>query len=227
MGDKRRWRTMPWMVTFFGILVVPLGVVSITPQHSSCAACRRSAYACLIAAAMFDAISLTLDARVATLAKFLFLSCESGHKNSECPGRQIPWIRWHARNTPEAAAVSVRADVVSPAAMVQRVTCVSGACSLAWRWDSGWIRSRCPRSATWHRLPASDHLVGALIVTAAVIALADVGRAARFINILFGALVIIAPWLLSGATASARWNDLIAGALVILLSFPRGKIGER
>ena len=30
IGDKRRWRTMPWMVTFFGILVVPLGVVSVT-----------------------------------------------------------------------------------------------------------------------------------------------------------------------------------------------------
>ena len=29
MGDKHRWRTMPWMVTFFGILVVPLGLVSI------------------------------------------------------------------------------------------------------------------------------------------------------------------------------------------------------
>ncbi|HXG84259.1 MAG TPA: vitamin K epoxide reductase family protein [Pyrinomonadaceae bacterium] len=28
MGDKARWRTMPWMVTFFGILVVPLGTVS-------------------------------------------------------------------------------------------------------------------------------------------------------------------------------------------------------
>lgn len=29
MGGKDRWRTMPWMVTFFFILVVPLGVVSI------------------------------------------------------------------------------------------------------------------------------------------------------------------------------------------------------
>ena len=25
IGDKRRWRTMPWMVLFFGILIVPLG----------------------------------------------------------------------------------------------------------------------------------------------------------------------------------------------------------
>jgi hypothetical protein len=29
MGTASRWRTMPWMVTFFFILVVPLGGVSI------------------------------------------------------------------------------------------------------------------------------------------------------------------------------------------------------
>src|SRR3546814_21148072 len=29
MGSAKRWRTMPWMVTFFFILVVPLGGVSI------------------------------------------------------------------------------------------------------------------------------------------------------------------------------------------------------
>ena len=29
MGSPSRWRTMPWMVTFFGFLVIPLGFVSI------------------------------------------------------------------------------------------------------------------------------------------------------------------------------------------------------
>jgi uncharacterized membrane protein len=29
MGGRQRWRTMPWMVAAFGIVVVPLGVVSI------------------------------------------------------------------------------------------------------------------------------------------------------------------------------------------------------
>ncbi|WP_250909325.1 vitamin K epoxide reductase family protein, partial [Escherichia coli] len=29
MGGRARWRTMPWMVLLFGIVVVPLGVVSI------------------------------------------------------------------------------------------------------------------------------------------------------------------------------------------------------
>jgi ABC-type polysaccharide/polyol phosphate export permease len=73
----------------------------------------------------------------------------------------------------------------------------------------------------------SDHLVGALIVTTAVIALADVGRAMRFLTIVFGAWVIAAPWILGGTTTSATWNDVIVGTLVILLSAPRGSIGER
>ena len=73
----------------------------------------------------------------------------------------------------------------------------------------------------------SDHLIGALIVTLSVIALADVGRAVRFVNVLLGAWVVASPWILSGAAASARWSDLIAGILVILLSFRRGRIGER
>jgi hypothetical protein len=72
----------------------------------------------------------------------------------------------------------------------------------------------------------SDHLIGALIVAASVVALADVGRAVRFINVLFGALVVIAPWTLGGATQGSRWNDLVVGVLVILLSFPRGTIGD-
>ena len=30
IGDRRRWRTMPWMVFLFGLLIIPLGVVSVT-----------------------------------------------------------------------------------------------------------------------------------------------------------------------------------------------------
>lgn len=35
MGSASRWRTMPWMVTFFFILVVPLGGVSISSSLSN------------------------------------------------------------------------------------------------------------------------------------------------------------------------------------------------
>ena len=73
----------------------------------------------------------------------------------------------------------------------------------------------------------SDQLVGALMLTVAVIALAEVGRAVRFVNVPFGAWVVASPWLLRGTTTTATWNDMIAGTLMILLSFPRGPVVER
>jgi len=49
----------------------------------------------------------------------------------------------------------------------------------------------------------------------------------RFVNIVFGAWMIAAPWLLAGATAASRLSDVIVGALVILLSLKRGPLYER
>jgi hypothetical protein len=43
----------------------------------------------------------------------------------------------------------------------------------------------------------------------------------------FGAWLLPAPWLLAGAVTAAKWNDVIAGVALILLSFPRGGVGER
>jgi uncharacterized membrane protein len=220
MGDKARWRTMPWMVTFFGILVVPLGVVSITLIVLQPLAVGAWCTPCLIAAAaMLIMISLTLDEVVAML-QFLVQARREGQ-----PLWQIFWQGGMLRETPEAAAVTVRPEVVRPTAMVWGVSLpwnllVSAALGL-------WLMFTPSALGSTGVAAHSDHLVGALIVTVAVIALADVGRAVRFVNVLFGAWVIVAPWLLGGATASATWNDLIAGALVILLSFPRGTVGER
>lgn len=73
----------------------------------------------------------------------------------------------------------------------------------------------------------SDNLFGALVVTVAIIAMADVGRATRYLNVLFGAWVVIAPWLMTGATMGARMNDAIAGGLIVLLSYRRGPVSER
>jgi hypothetical protein len=73
----------------------------------------------------------------------------------------------------------------------------------------------------------STHLVGALVVTVAVTALAEVLRVARFLNLLLGGWIALAPWVLAGAPPGVRWHDLAAGALLVLLSLPRGRIRER
>jgi len=219
MGDKARWRTMPWMVTFFGILVVPLGVVSITLIVLQPLAVGAWCTPCLIAAvAMVIMIALTLD-EVVAMIQFLIQAGREGQ-----PLWNIFWLGGSLKTPPETAPVKVRPDVVSPGAMVWGVMLpwnllVSAALGI-------WLMIAPSALGSTGTAAHSDHLIGALIVTASVIALADVGRAVRFINVLFGALIIIAPWVLGGAAPGARWNDLIVGVLVILLSFPRGKIGD-
>ena len=218
MGDKRRWRTMPWMVTFFGILVVPLGIVSIVLIILQPLAVGAWCTPCLVAAlAMIVMIALTLD-EVVAMVQFLVQAHREGQ-----PVWQVFWLGGKLRAAPEA--VAARPDVVSAKAMTWGVglpwnlvvTAVLG----VWLMLTPYILGSAGTAAH------SDHLFGALIVTFAVIALADVGRPARFINIAFGAWVIAAPWILSGASATSRWSNLASGALVILLSLPKGFVGER
>ena len=218
MGDKRRWRTMPWMVTFFGILVVPLGVVSITLIILQPLAVGAWCTPCLIAAAaMLVMIALTLD-EVVAMGQFLVQAYREGQ-----PLWRTFWLGGTLQDLP--ATGPARLDVVSAKAMVWGVT-------LPWNLvlsvvGGGWLMFAPAALGSTGVAAHSDHLVGALIVTVAVIALADVGRATRFLNLLLGAWVIAAPWLLGGATAASRWSDTIGGALVILLSLPRGPVGER
>ena len=50
----------------------------------------------------------------------------------------------------------------------------------------------------------SDHVVGCLVITIAVTALAEVTRAVRFFNVPLGLWVAVSPFLLAGATAGLR-----------------------
>ena len=73
----------------------------------------------------------------------------------------------------------------------------------------------------------SNHVVGALVVTFAVIAMAEVARPLRFLNLLFGGWLVLAPWLLDGFTTTGKWSGLIAGVVLVLLSLPRGRVHQR
>ena len=218
MGDKQRWRTMPWMVTFFGILVVPLGIVSVSLIILQPLAVGAWCTPCLIAAAaMLVMIALTLD-EVVAMIQFLVQASREGQ-----PLWRIFWLGGALRNP--TVSDPIRQDVVSAGAMVWGVMLpwnllLSIALGIWLMFAPSVLRSD---GAAAH----SDHLVGALIVTAAVIALADVGRATRFINILFAVWVIAAPWILAGATSGSKWSDAVIGVLVIVLSLPRGPVLER
>jgi uncharacterized membrane protein len=219
MGDKQRWRTMPWMVTFFGILVVPLGIASVSLIILQPVAVGAWCTPCLIAAlAMLIMIALTLD-EVVAMGLFLVLARREG---------QSLWRTFWLGSTLAADGreeYPVRPDVVSWRAMLWGV-------ALPWNLLASvaiglWLMASPSIFGTVGPVAHSNHIIGALVVTVAIVALADVGRTVRYVNVLFGIWFIAAPWLLTGGTTAATVNDVVVGIVLIVLSLPRGPVGER
>jgi hypothetical protein len=173
---------------------------------------------CLAAGlAMLIMIPLTLD-EVVAMGQFLLQARREGQ-----PFWRTFWLGGTLRGVPESG--SVRPDAVRPQAMFWGMALpwnllVSAAVGL-------WLMFAPEVFGSASAAANSDHLFGALIVTFAIVALADVGRAARFLNVLFGIWVAATPWVMGGATTGSTWNDSIVGALVVLLSIPRGPVRER
>jgi hypothetical protein len=222
MGGTDRWRTMPWMVGLFGILVVPLGVVSIALVIMQPVAVGTWCTICLATAvAMLVMIPLTLDEVVAMLQflvrrvregvgfwdVFLFGdTVEGGAADERSPD-------WAARLA-QTAPASVWGVTLPWTLLVQAAVGV-------------WLMAS-PYVVGEPLTPAADSSVlsGALVTTVAGIALAEVTRAARFLNLALALWIAVGPWLL-GAPLPAAINALIVAGILIGTSLPRGPIRER
>jgi hypothetical protein len=71
------------------------------------------------------------------------------------------------------------------------------------------------------------YILGPLIAFISLVACAEVFRALRFLNLLFGAILMIAPWFFYQNSLGPIFHNFILGILVLLLTFPRGKILEK
>ncbi len=214
MGDTRRWRTMPWMVAIFGIAIVPLGIVSVVLIISQpvlvgawCTLCLLSAFLMLIM------VALSLDEVVAML-QFLVQTRRAG--------KSVWRTFWLGGNALGDDLTLRRQEKTQPREMFWGVT-------LPWNLVISvilgiWLMGAPGVFQTSGAVANSDQVLGALVVTVAVIALAEVARAARFINIVLALFVIVLPWLIGGGTLASGLNDLIVGTLIIGLSIPPGKI---
>lgn len=65
-------------------------------------------------------------------------------------------------------------------------------------------------------------IAGPLIVTCAMMALWDVLRGVRWMNMLFGSWLILAPWILAYGVGVALLNSSASGLLVTALSLVKG-----
>ncbi|MGH2602959.1 MAG: SPW repeat domain-containing protein, partial [Dehalococcoidia bacterium] len=222
MGSKVRWRTMPWMVTFFFILVVPLGLTHITlvilqpvAVGSWCTLCLAAAFVMLLM------IPFTVD-EVVAMGQFMVWSVRNGKPF---------WRTFWVGGTMEGGAADERTptygapagEMIAPAAwgVTAPWTLVLSALLGVWMMLAPWALG------TEGAAAQSNQVAGAFVVTVSVIVMAEVIRAGRLLNILWGAWFVIAPWLLSGASSAARWNNVLVGIAVILLSLARGRIREK
>lgn len=220
MGDKRRWRTMPWMVAGFGFVVVPLGIVSIALVIMQPLMVGAWCSACLFtAAAMLLMIPLSLD-EVVAMVQLVVRKKREGHS---------AWrVFWLGANLPDETPTweAIRPETWRPQGML-------------WGFTNSWSLWLSVAIGVWLMFapaafgigieqPAADsnHLVGSIIIVVAVISLAEVARPARFLNVPLGLWLIIAPWFLPGATTASQWNSALMGIAVILLSLPLGKLRD-
>jgi hypothetical protein len=225
MGGRNRWRTMPWMVLMFGVLVVPLGIVSIVLVILQPLAVGTWCTLCLItAAAMLAMISPAID-EVVAMAQFLVGAKREGQPfwrtfwiggTLEAYQRAVPAApaRWRARSIAAQIVAAMNLNNV-PATLL-----LSAAVGV-------WLMAAPAALDITAASADNDHLTGALVVTWAVIAFGEVARPARLLNILLGVWLVVAPWVLVGHHDFSPLNDMIGGVLLIVLSVPRGPIEER
>lgn len=221
MADKRRWRTMPWMVLGFFLLIVPLGGVSIFFIVIQPILIGTWCTLCLVAAAfMALMIPYALDEFVA-MGQFMLDARRTGKRfwrtfwmgDAMEGGREDPSKEFRA-STREMAAEAQR-GVTIPAALVLSIAI------------GVWLMFTRLAFGSSGAMANSDHLVGALVVTFSIAAWAEVARSVRFVNALLGAWLVAAPWLLEGSgSALAMANGVAAGLLLIALAFPRGPVRE-
>ena len=219
MGGKTRWRTMPWMILALAITMLPLGLVSIYFIIIQPIVIGTWCTLCLIAGlAMVVMIPYALNEFVA-MGEFMFDAQRKGKPfwrtfwtGDVMDGGSADTAKGLNGTTREKIAEATR-GVTYPWTLLLSIAIGVWLTFTRLSLDSSGAMSN------------SDHLIGALVVTFAIIALAEVGRAVRFINIPFGAWLIAAPWLLDGIVSPlATWNSILCGVLLIALAIPRGKI---
>jgi hypothetical protein len=222
IGSRMRWRTMPWLVILFGIMIAPLGIVSISfiiiqPIMIG----TWSTLTLVAAAAMLIQIPYSLDELLAS-GQFLRRRAQAGRN----------WLTVLLKgDTDEGTARKDKRDEfdTGPGTVIREM--VVGGVNLPWNLalclPIG-IALMCTRllfgADGW--MAHSDHLIGALVLTTVSVAAAEVARPVRFLLIPLGLALFVTPFVFD-AEMPATIFSLASGAALIGLSLRRGPIRQR
>ena len=225
IGSQARWRTMPWLVVLFGLMIAPLGVISILFIIIQPIVIGTWSIIALIgAAAILVQIPYSLDELIATM-QFLKRRVKAGRN----------WLRLlfvgDTDEMPETRDTQAFTDEFERPLGTVIKDIAGGGVSLTWNLAlSGAIGlSLLFTRVTFGAAGAmanADHLIGSLVLTVISLAAAEVTRAVRFINIPLGAVLFATPFIYGAGTA-ATVSSIACGTALIVLSIRRGPIRER
>lgn len=221
IGSSQRWRTMPWLTILFGVLIVPLGAVSITFIIIQPILLDTWCTLCLIAAtAMLLQIPFSIDELVAT-GQFLVRRKRAGHSVLRA------FIFGDTDEDSNSRQDDDEDDFQRPPIDIIRDMFTGGvrlcypllACIV---FGALLMFSQILLGVTASMADA-HHLIGALIITISVTALAEVARPLRFLN-LFLALGLMICALVLDSSLLVTGITLLVGALIMAASIPRGPV---
>jgi len=204
----------------FGIMIIPLGAISIFfIVIQPIVIGTYSTLALIAAAAMVWQIPYSLDELVATY-QFLRRRRRAGQ----------PWLRvFFTGDTDEGPDDNIIDDFErSPSVIVKDM--VTGGMTfpltLMLSLGLGVLLMLTPLIFPWGSgVTATNHVIGALVITTTVASLAAVARLGRFLNALFGIVLIFSP-LVTGASWGALAVSVLFGLALIALSIPRGPVNS-
>ena len=221
VGSRARWRTMPWLVLLFGLMIVPLGIVSIAfIVIQPIVIGTWSTLALIGAAAMLLQIPYSLDEILATL-QFL-------RRRSQA-GRSLLRVFLFG-DTDEGARMGSEDEFdQTPGAVIRQM--FTGGVRLPWTLR---LAGLIGVSLMFTRISLgsegsmanADHVIGALVLTVLSLAAAEVARSLRFMLVPLGAALLMTPFLYE-ATLVQTVASILAGVALTILCMPRGVIEGR
>jgi len=226
MGGTSRWRTMPWMVTFFGILVIPLGLVSIFLVISQPLTVGAWCSLCLFSAiVMLPMIPLQIDEVIAMWQHMV---------QRKQKGDSLWKVFWLGGD-----ALSTENDQRSPELAIFVDSPWKVFKSSLWGMTAPWrltvsaiIGLLLMLAPTVFKIGIEtssanlNHLGGALVIVFAVVAMAEVLRSFRYFNIILGLAIVAIPWLIEWSNITYTIITSLLGLSIITLSTSKGKIKE-
>lgn len=221
-GGTRRWRTAPWLVLLFGILVVPLGLTSIILIILQPLLVGHWCAWCLLTAlCMLLMIALTIDEVVAVLQYLRTVRIS----------KQNFWrVFWHGGGAEGAAH-----DIRTPSTLATTRQIVNG---MTWGITVPWNLLVTILAGVWLMAAPSllgivgwhanaHYIIGALTITFSVIAMAEVVRMIRYAATLLGLAMMAVGVTLIDVWVPGAIYDIATGVLIVAASLPRGHVLER